>query len=154
MATTSTTRTVAASRTIITPPVPTRDLVTPRTATATATAITGIIEIGTHHVITNATRYRPASVNRRAAANPSHAISWGASLIGGLLFPVEQPQPSFKLFLLGHESCAENVIDDRMEAPQLFDRHALKRLPLPESPRPTRSHSLGLQAGAWQFFVG
>lgn len=79
---TSTTRTVAASRTIITPPVPTRDLVTPRTATATATAITGVIEIGTHHVITNATRYRPASVNRRAAANPSHPINWGASLPG------------------------------------------------------------------------
>lgn len=79
---TSTTRTVAASRTIITPRVPTRDLVTPRTAMATVTAIIGIIEIGTHHVIMNATRYRPASVNRRAAANPSHPINWGASLPG------------------------------------------------------------------------
>lgn len=58
-------------------------------------------------------------------------------LIGRLVFTVEQPQTPFELFLLGHESRGKNVIDDRVESPKLFERHAFKRLSFHESPRLT-----------------
>lgn len=56
--------------------------------------------------------------------------------MGVLVFSVKQLQSSFELCFLRHEPHGKNVIDDRMESPQLFDRHALKWLPLHESPDP------------------
>ena len=74
-------------------------------------------------------------------------------IIGRLVFPIEQSQTPFKLFLLGHESRGKNVIDDRMESPKLFERHALKRLSFHESPDSQIAHSLGLRGADGKFGV-
>jgi len=65
--------------------------------------------------------------------------------IGRLVFTVEHRQTPYELFLLGHESRGENVIDDHMESPKLFERHPLKRLPFHEPPDSRIAHSLGFR---------
>ena len=74
--------------------------------------------------------------------------------MGRLVLSVEQPQSSFQLFLFGHEPRGENVVDDRVESPQLFDRHALERLPFHESPDSRIPPELGLKGASRQLVVG
>lgn len=80
-----------------------------------------------------------ASHNRKgppaqpAPAGPPTPLLRQASLAQCLLrrspvVSVEKPEPSLQLFLLRHEPHGENVIDERVESPQLFNRHAFKRL--------------------------
>lgn len=68
--------------------------------------------------------------------------------MGSLVFSVKKLQSSFELCLLRREPFGENIIDDHVESPQFFERHALKRLPFHEFPRLTESHSLELTDGA------
>lgn len=68
--------------------------------------------------------------------------------MGSLVFSGKQLQSSFELCFLRHEPFGENIIEDRVELPQFFERHVLKRLPFHEFPRLTESHSLELTVGA------
>jgi hypothetical protein len=93
-------------------------------------------------------QYRSKRV-RRKAPTEGRLLSLAQCLAArSLVFSVEQPKPSLQLLLLGHEPRGKNVINERVESPQLFNRHALKRLAVHESPDSRVPHSLGLQAGA------
>ena len=70
------------------------------------------------------------------------------------VFSMKQIKPPFELFLLRNESRAENLIDERVELPQLVDRHRLKLLPVHDPPESRFVHSLGSRAGGRQVRAG